>query len=114
MKMIKLIVKDYEVDKIREDTRKVVRIPYSVKQSIVGILYSPDLRLTMREAINRKPLADSIENCQEDFIYITQEDYTKIKDSFDKTQGFGKDDVELLKRIDKAEEIDVDIKESKE
>lgn len=115
--MVKLIVKDYFIRKRVVDQEKnainIQDVPYNVRQSIGGVLYNPELRLTMREAIARKPLADSIENCKEDFLYITTDDFKKVKEAFEKIQGFGKDDLELLNRIEQAEEVEVNIEEFK-
>jgi len=117
MNMVKLMISDYFIQarvlNPETDIQEVKSVPYNVKQSIAGILFHPDLRLTMREALSRKSLADSIENCQEEFIYLHPGDFTKVKDAFNKVQGFGKNDIELLSRIDNASECDVEISEHK-
>ena len=116
--MIKLVLKEYYIQGRVVDqekgTSEMRDLPYNVKQSIAGLLFHPDLRLTMREALLRKDLADQIENCKEDSILVTKEDFDKIKSSFEKVQGFGRNDLSLLERIEHAEEIEVDLSERKD
>ena len=116
--MVRLVVKDYfisaRVANQETNTVETKDVPYNVKQSIAGLLFHPDLRLTMRDALSRKSLADSIENCKEDFILVLLDDFKKIKESFEKVQGFGKNDIELLERIENASEVEVDLAEKKE
>ena len=115
MKMRKILVKEYPLKKRVSDPEKntveMKEVPYSVKQSIASILYHPELRLSMREAIARKVLSETIENSTEDFVMVTPEDYTKIKEAFEKVQGYTKDDVELLSRVENAEIVEVELKE---
>ena len=117
MKMRKLILSDYFIQarvlNPETNTQEVKNVPYNVKQSIAGLLFHSDLQLTMREAINRKELADSIENCKEDFLLVIKEDFDKIKSAFEKVKGFGRNDLELLDRIEHAEEVETEILEKK-
>ena len=116
MKMVKLVISDYfiqgRVTDQEKGTSEMKDIPYNVKQSIAGLLFHPSLNLTMRDAITRKDLADSIENCKEDFILVSEDDFKKVKSAFDTVKGFGKNDLELLFRIEKAETIEVEVKET--
>ena len=117
MKMVKLNLAEYFIQGrvLNPETNisEVKNLPYNVKQSIAGLLFHPDLRLTMKNALDRKELSDSIENCKEDSILVTETDFAKIRESFDKVQGFGKNDIELLERISKAETVETEILEKK-
>ena len=105
MKMVKILVSDYSV--IKQTTNGPKEFPYNVKESIAGILFHPDLKLGMRELLKRKELSDRIELCKDDYVFVTQEEYTKIKGAFDTVTGYTKDDYNLLLRIEEAEEVEV-------
>ncbi len=107
--LVKLDVSPYVLIKKDSAVGKEIQVEYSVKEALSNILYHPDLHLSIEEAINRKTISDRLEICKEDHIVLSPEDYSVIYDSFGKVLGFGKDDVELLKRIKNAERFEVDL-----
>ena len=91
--------------------------PYTVKDSMVNCLLHPSLQLTGRELLLRDKLATRIEETEivkgVGHILIEEEDYRKLRQAFEKIEGFTKNDVELVRRVLEAEEIDVKEAETK-
>jgi hypothetical protein len=85
--------------------------PYNVKDTMVNCLLHPSLQLTGRELLLRDKLSTQIEETEivkgVGHILIEEEDYRKLRQAFEKIEGFTKNDMELVRRILEAEEIDV-------
>ncbi len=84
---------------------------FLVRVSLVALLFDPELRLGWREAIRNDGIAKNIENCPEDFILLTLDDYGIIKGAVDQFTNFNRHAVELINRVHNAEEIEVEVKE---
>jgi hypothetical protein len=86
--------------------------PYNVKDSMVNCLLHPSLQLTGRELLLRDKLATRIEETEivkgVGHILIEEEDYRKLRQAFEKIEGFTKNDIELVRRVLEAEEIKVE------
>lgn len=91
--------------------------PYNVKESMVSCLLHPALKLTGRELLLRNKLASRIEEAEiiegNGFILVEEEDYRKLQQAFETIEGFTKNDMELVRRVLDAEEIEVSEKEAK-
>ena len=89
--------------------------PYNVKESMVSCLLHPALKLTGRELLLRGKLATRIEEAPivegNGHILVEEEDYRKLRQAFETIEGFTKSDMELVRRVLEAEEIDVEEKE---
>lgn len=85
--------------------------PYNVKGSMVACLLHPTLNLTGRELLLRDKLASRIEETKiiegNGHILIEEADYRKLKQAFETIQGFTKSDMELVRRVLEAEEVEV-------
>lgn len=108
--MRKINLKDYIVTRRVPDNGNPgktveIEIPYHVKDSILNLMFIPQLRLTGAELVKQNVLAMKLENCKEDEIVIEEEEYSRIKKAFDTFQGFQRNDVELVTRILEAEEV---------
>ena len=90
---------------------KFIPKPYNVKESLVSCLLHPALKLTGRELLLRNKLASRIEEAEiiegHGHILVEEEDYRKLRQAFETIQGFTKSDMELVKRVLEAEEIEV-------
>ena len=86
--------------------------PYNVKDSMVNCLLHPSLQLTGRELLLRNKLATRIEEAEivegNGHILVEEEDYRKLRQAFEKIEGFTKNDMELVRRVLEAEEIKVE------
>jgi len=91
--------------------------PYNVKESMVSCLLHPALKLTGRELLLRNKLASRIEEAKiiegNGFILVEEEDYRKLRQAFETIEGFTKNDMELVRRVLEAEEIEVAEKDEK-
>jgi predicted AlkP superfamily phosphohydrolase/phosphomutase len=91
--------------------------PYNVKESMVSCLLHPILKLTGRELLLRNKLATRIEEAEivegNGHILVEEEDYRKLRQAFETIEGFTKSDMELVRRVLEAEEIDVKEAETK-
>jgi hypothetical protein len=103
--MKKLFLSDYEVE-IEIDGKKVKK-PFQVKESILEILFHPDLKLAGRELLKQNELAEKIEKCNEDFILLENEEHNKILRALELTTGLGRNAVEFVKRIIEAQNVEV-------
>jgi hypothetical protein len=92
--------------------------PYNVKESMVSCLLHPALKLTGRELLLRKKLATRIEEAEiiegNGSILVEEADYRKLRQAFETIEGFTKSDMELVKRVLEAEEIEVAEKDADE
>ncbi len=84
--------------------------PYPVKDTILNLMFNKDLQLTGAELVKQNMLAVKLESCKEDEIILEDEEYNRIKRSFDVYKGFNRNDVELVTRINNAEAVEVDTK----
>ena len=92
--------------------------PYNVKDSMISCLLHPALKLTGRELLLRGKLATRIEEAEivegNGHILVEEEDYRKLRQAFETIEGFTKSDMELVRRVLEAEEIEVKESEAKE
>jgi hypothetical protein len=99
----------YKVD-VRGQDGNDVEVPYDVKNSMIEILFSRDLHLSAREALNRDDLARKIRDCPDGSILLEESDYSKLEKAVDAITGFGRTDVEFIRRILEAPRIQVEEK----
>ena len=85
--------------------------PYNVKESMISCLLHPVLKLTGRELLLRNKLATQIEEAEikegKGSILVEEADYRKLRQAFETIEGFTKSDMELVRRVLEAEEIEV-------
>ena len=98
--MRKINLENYLVKNKNED------LPYYVKDSIIGALFNPDLKLNGRDLLLQNKLANKIEEAEEE-ILLEESDYLKVKMAFEILTGYTRNDVELVERILNTEEIEV-------
>lgn len=103
--MRKIELRNYDVNLPGPDGSFVPK-PYDVKNSLVSCLLHPALKLTGRELLLRGKLADQIEMA-DGSILVEEEDYRKLRQAFERIEGFTRNDMELVKRVLDAEEIKV-------
>ncbi len=113
--MRKLNLKDYSVKMKAPDPKKpegviAFELPYPVKDSILNIMFRKELQLSGAELVKQNVLAMKLEACKDDEILLEEEEYKRLKNAFDKCMGFTRADVELVIRINEAEEVEVEQK----
>jgi len=113
--MRKLNLKDYTVkmrvlDKINPGEKVEAEYPYDVKTSIMNLMFNTALQLGGAELVRQNILAMKLEQCNDDEILLEDEEYDRIKKAFDTFKGFSRADVELVRRINEAEKVEVEPK----
>jgi len=112
--MRKINLKNYTVEGYDRENDKLIQVPYDVKKSIVNILLVTGeitkQRLDKASLLRNNLIAQKILSAK-DFVLIEESEFRIIDQAFNSFQGFGKNEVELCKRIDEAETVEV--KESK-
>jgi len=79
---------------------------YDMKESLGICLLHPSLQLSGRELLLRGKILDKIEQANGELI-LEEAEYSKLKASFEKVKGFSKNDMEMVKRVFNAQEIEV-------
>lgn len=94
---------------IRNLEGKLEKIPYGTKESLVAVLFSPVLKLTGLTLLKQDELARKVANSGEELL-LEEEEYQRVRDAIEKTEGLGKNDVEFVRRIIEAPKVDVSVK----
>ena len=107
--MRKLIIKDYLIKLKTPDQMNPGQViegeyPYHVKDSLLNLLFIQDLQLSGAELVKQNVLAMKLENCKDDEILLEDEEWARIKKAVDTFKGFDRNAVELVTRINEAEE----------
>ena len=102
--MRKIDLSDYTVNTLTEQGEKP--FPYSVKQSIEIALYHPDLKLNFRDLLENDRVAQKIKQANGS-VLLEETEYSRVKVAFENIQGFRREDVELVKRVIEAPEVEV-------
>ena len=84
--------------------------PYGVKDSLLNLMFIPDLQLNGATLVKQNVLAMKLEQCKENEIILEDEEYARIKLAVDTFKGFDRNDVELVRRINEAEVVEVKTK----
>ncbi len=113
--MRKLNLKNYTI-KVKVPDQKnpgqmiEAEFPYGVKDSILNLMFIPDLQLNGAELVKQNVLAMKLEQCKEDEILLEDTEYSRIKLAVDTFKGFSRNDVGLVTRINEAEVVEVEQK----
>lgn len=108
--MRKLNLKDYQVaGKAKSAEGKIIDVsgPYKVKDSILNLMFTHDLQLSGAELVKQNALALKIEACKDEDIILEEDEYNRIKKAFDTFKGFGRNDVELVTRVNEAAVVEI-------
>ena len=103
--MKKIDVRDYLVA-VPAENGTTIEIPYNVKESLVGCLFHPELKLGGRAVIERDTISKKIESA-EDSVLLEDAEFQKLYEAFETVKGFGKADIELVRRVFDAEDVEV-------
>jgi len=117
--MKKINIKAYTIEVLTESG--VRNIPYNVTSSIENILLATgqmtSQRLTMAETLANARVAEKIKAAEKQgYVLLEDSEFSKVDKAFKAFSGFGKNEVELCKRIEEVEDIkpeDIKIKKKK-
>ena len=104
--MKKLVISNYKV-KARNEKDEIVDVPYNVKESVVSILFHPSLQLEAMDLLEQNKLANKINDAKDGFVLLEDAEYEKVLKAANTFKGFSKNDVELVRRILEAEQVNV-------
>ena len=99
--MRRLDLTDYQwTQKVQNPVKGVeeITLPYRVKESILNLLFLPDLRLQGAALVRQNILAIKIEQ-SEDEVLLEEEEYQRVKGAAEKYVAQSRADVELIDRI---------------
>jgi hypothetical protein len=107
--MRQIDLKNYSVP-VRNEKGKFVELPYEVKDSLVELLLSRDLRLSGRELLKNNDIAKKINDCPDGSILMEEEEWNHLVQAAEQVKGLGRTDVELMNRIFEAPKVEVEVK----
>lgn len=90
---------------IGEDNEPVT---YDVRKSILNLMFHPGLRLGRVELLEQDDLAKKILKCDGESLLLDEAEYGKVKRAIDNFTGYSRNDVEFVKRIVNAPEVEVE------
>ena len=110
--MRKLNLRDYTVkakvpDNMNPGQQIEADLPYRFKDSVLNLMFIPELQLTGAELVKQNVLAMKLETCKDDEILLEEDEYQRIKKAVDVFKGFNRNDVELVTRINEAEVVEI-------
>ncbi len=113
--MRKLNLSDYTVkmklpDRLNPGMEIEAELPFNMKDSVINILFIPQLRLNGVELLKANVLGQKILACESDEILLEDAEWQRLSAAIDAAQGFGKMEVEFVTRINKAEIVEVEPK----
>jgi len=106
MKAWKIDLSVYEVP--AELTGTGQQRPYDVRKSLRTVLVSPMLRLNGVRLLEHSELATKIGTHPADELLVDAADYKRLTAAFEKLEGLGGADVEFVRRVLKAPEVEVE------
>lgn len=102
----KLFVNDYDiVDELGS------KQPFLVIKSLVSLMFNPDLQIGFRELIESDKVAKKLEECKEDHVLLSEQEFGIIRDAVQKFKGYDRNALELVNRVNGTELVDVDVTE---
>jgi len=107
--MRRLNVTQYMVSILQPDgTYK--EIPYKAKESLINLMFHPNLKLGGVDLLKQNKIAEKILKAGID-VLLEEEEYNKVKQAIDSFKGYTKNEVELVRRVTECPEIKVKEKE---
>ena len=99
--MRKLNLRNYQyTQKVQNPVKGIeeITLPYLVKDSILNIMFLPELRLQGAALVKQNVLAIKIEQSGDE-VKLEEEEYQRVKAAADKYVAQSRADVELIDRI---------------
>lgn len=103
--MRKIDARDYPLEIDTPDGKKT--ITYQVRKSFSEIILAPQLKLNGTALLLNQKLALKILEGKEDFILLEEAEWVKLRGAVDVIEGWGFNDVEFVRRILEAPQVEV-------
>ena len=81
---------------------------FDIRTSLVNVLFHQKLNLGAVEVLERDELRRAIINEETDTLLVSPDDWQKLCGGVKAVDGFGQNDVEFIRRVLKADEVEVD------
>jgi hypothetical protein len=94
--------------------QKTVVQPYAVRRSLELLLFNQNQQLTADQALTRDELKQKIRCTAADVLLLEAAEYEQIVAALDAARGFGENDVEFIRRIKDAPDVEVEEKADEE
>jgi len=84
-----------------------IQYPYPVKESLLQVMFAPQLKLTGPELLKQTMLGMKIESCKDGSILLEDAEWERLKQAVTVVTGFSSPDVEFVRRILEAPETPI-------
>lgn len=81
-------------------------INYAFKDSIVEILFNPNLKLNTVNLLKQEILAKKIIEAKDE-LFLEEEEYNRLKHALEIIEGLGRNDIEMVHRVMEAETVEI-------
>ena len=113
--MRKINLENYTVkmkipDKMNLGQEIEVEFPFNMKDSVINVLFIPQLHLNGVELLKANVLAQKILACEGDELLLEDAEWTRLSTAINTAQGFGRMEIEFCRRIIEAEAVEVEPK----
>lgn len=85
---------------------------FRVKDSIMNLLFHPELKLSGLQLLEQNEFAGKILHCDEPTILIEEAEYDKLKAAVNAHTGYSQNDVEFVRRILEVPKVEVEAKDN--
>lgn len=85
---------------------KVGEKDYQIKETIIGCLFHPDMKLPARDLVTTDKLAQKIEAGELE-VLLEDAEYEKVKKAIETQKGWQRGDLEFVTRILDAPEVPI-------
>lgn len=92
---------------VREKDGTEKEVEYKLKESIVELLFQPALKLTSVQLLKQDELARKIVAAENELL-LEEEEYARLKKALDTVQGLSRSDIELVRRITEATDVEIE------
>lgn len=104
--MKKINIKNYEVSAVNKEMKEV-KVTYGVVESLVGILMSHHNKWNGIDVLVASELATKIKDAKSDSVLLGNSEYEMLKKSVNTFEGYVLNDVEMVRRVSTAEDVEV-------
>ena len=104
--MKKLILTDYKVEMLNPKGQ-IENVNYGFRDSFVEIIMSRILQLNGTKLLESGKIAAKVKDCKEDYLLLEDSEWKLCDWAIDTYKGLGKAELELVKRIKEAPDVEV-------
>lgn len=110
--MRKIDISNYTITDVVQPSGEAVENPYDFRYSIGEVLLAREQGMTARQLLAADDLFRKIRDWPDDTLLLEEAEYQVLHQAFERMTGYGKYDVELVRRVLEAQEVQVQEKPS--